>query len=50
MEEQKLYSLELTVQQARLLYYSILKSGMGNSDVPHVKEMLEKLDKICENP
>lgn len=49
MEDSK-YSLEITAQQARLLYYSILKSGMGNSDVPHVKEMLEKLDKICENP
>lgn len=49
MEDSK-YFLEITAQQARLLYYSILKSGMGNSDVPYVKEMLEKLDKICENP
>ena len=48
--EPKSVTLHITPKQARALYYCIVKSGMGDSEVEHIKELRDELNQICELP
>lgn len=49
-KESDLLTLNITPKQARALYYCIVKSGMGDSEVEHIKDLRNKLNEICDLP
>ena len=49
-KESDLLTLSITPKQARALYYCIVKSGMGDSEVEHIKDLRNKLNERCDLP
>lgn len=50
IKESELFTLNITPKQARALYYCIVKSGMGDSEVEHIKDLKDKLNEMCDLP